>query len=379
MSSKIIATIHSVFDEAKGPSYSVKRLYEEIYKTQHNVILVDADKRANGNCLEFGHSCSPSIGPAKLCMSSEMYQYLDLLASNKQIALLHNHGLWMMPNVYPGWIAKKYKLPLITSPRGTFSPKAWNSGSKIKKVFWPLIQKPALTPTTCFHATAYSEYEDIRNMGYKQPVAIIPNGIDIPFGYTKQSAPLKTLLFLGRIHPIKGLDMLLPAWQILQKEYPDWQLKIVGPDNDGYLPVLKTQSQKLQLQRIQFIGGLYEHQKWQAYHDADLYILPTYSENFAMSVAEALASGTPAVVTKGAPWRELEEVNAGKWVDIDTEAITDGLRQMMKKSSAELMIMGQNGKQLMQDKYSWQHIATLMTEVYEWVMKGGSTPSTIKM
>ena len=93
---------------------------------------------------------------------------------------IHNHRLWMMPNVYPGLVARKHNVPLVISPRGTLSEWAFQHGSVVKRLFWPLVQKPALTATSCFHATAESEYKDIRRMGFRQPVAIIPNGIDIP-------------------------------------------------------------------------------------------------------------------------------------------------------------------------------------------------------
>ncbi len=375
----IIATIHSTVDEAKGPSYSVRRLYEEMIRIGDSILLVDADARENVKPLSFGKSFFPGVGPAKLGRSPTMNQYLAKLAKTNKISLLHNHGLWMMPNVYPGQIARKYKLPLITSPRGTFAKHAWESGSKVKKIFWPLLQKPALEATTCFHATAESEYEDIRRMGYKQPVAIIPNGVDILSGYVKQQNNLKTLLFLGRIHPIKGLDMLLPCWQKLQHEFPDWQLRIVGPDSGGHLIEMKNLSNKLNLCRINFIGGLYEHEKWQEYYNSDLYVLPTYSENFAMSVAEALAAGVPSVVTKGAPWSSLEKINAGLWVDINQDELLSGLRRMMQKSSSELLSMGQNGKILMEQNYSWQSIAKQMHDVYTWVLNGGIAPSSVRL
>lgn len=376
---KLYATIHSIADEAKGPSYSVRRLYEEMNNQGHQVILVDADYQANVAVPFFSKSFAPGFGPAKLGRSPEMAKYLQQQAAAGEIKLLHNHGLWMMPNVYPGWVARKYDIPLITSPRGVFAKAAWESGSKIKQLFWPLLQRPALVPTVCFHATAESEYLDIRRMGYTQPVAIIPNGIDLPEGFQKQSGEFKTLLFLGRIHPIKGLVMLLEAWSALEQNFPEWQLKIVGPDNVGHLRELQDLQHKLNLQRVIFADAVYESQKWQEYHNADLFVLPSYSENFAMSVAEALACGVPAVVSKGAPWQELETYHAGAWVNIDSSSFANSLKHMMQKSSIELVEMGQNGRKLMQDKYSWVMVATMMAELYSWVLDGGVPPRFVRL
>lgn len=382
MTEKVYATIHSIVDEAKGPSYSVRRLYDEIIKQGRNVVLVDADFQLGVSLPSFSMSFLPGYGPAKLGRSPDMYRYLKKEATNGSITLLHNHGLWMMPNVYPGWIAKRYKIPLITSPRGTFAPAAWNSGSKIKKLFWPLLQKPALDKTVCFHATSYSEYLDIRRMGYKQPVAIIPNGIDVPelsITQLDSSSDMKTLLFLGRIHPIKGIDMLLYAWSTLQHEFQNWQLKIIGPDNNNYLATLKEIANRLKLQRVIFGGAIYGDRKWREYHDTDLYVLPTHSENFAMSVAESLAMATPVVVTKGAPWSEVETSNSGRWVEINSDAILVGLREMMQKPTDELQRMGLNGANLMISRYSWSGIANNMIKLYHWVLHGGDVPAFVRL
>lgn len=377
MLDKIFATIHSIADEAKGPSNSVRQLYSAMVKAGNQITLVDADYSSSVNLPDFSKSFPSGHGPAKLGRSPQMYNFLNEQAKAGQIKLLHNHGIWMMPNVYPGQIASKYNIPLVTSPRGTFADKAWHSGSKFKHLFWRFYQKPALVPTVCFHATAFSEYEDIRRMGYRQPVAVIPNGIEIPSGYTKQPQQLKTLLFVGRIHPIKGLDMLLTAWQCLESSFPDWQLKIVGPNSNGYLEELQKLKHHLKLMRVSFTGPMYGSDKWQEYHNADLTVLPTNSENFAMSVAESLACGIPAVVTKGAPWAGLEQNNCGLWVDINSGAIAEGLSKMMMQGTETLSMMGLNGKNWMINEFSWEQLAQQMEQLYSWILNNGDKPQFV--
>ncbi len=191
--------------------------------------------------------------------------------------------------------------------------------------FWRLMQKPALGATSCFHATAESEYKDIRRAGFRQPVAIIPNGIDLPPITLKHRGNARTLLFLGRVHPSKGLDLLLPAWRAVQDRFTDWRLIIAGPDNGGYLKRVQTLSDQLQLKRIEFLGELKGEQKWEAYREAELFVLPTYSENFGMTVAEALAAGVPAIVSKGAPWPGLEMRRVGWWIDVGLDPLVTSL------------------------------------------------------
>lgn len=245
-------------------------------------------------------------------------------------------------------------------------------GSKAKRIFWPLLQRPALRGAACFHATAESEYRDIRRLGFLQPVAIIPNGIDVPVLPDRSPHPQRTLLFLGRIHVVKGLDMLLPAWRAVQENFPDWRLVIAGSDEgyrgtSGYLAEVKALAQRLGLQRVEFPGPLYGQDKRQAYRNADLYVLPSYSENFGMTVAEALSVGTPVIVSRGAPWSGLEENGAGWWIEIGVPPLIASLKYALARSPAELACIGKQGRLWMQEQFSWRSIGARMTATYRWL------------
>jgi glycosyltransferase involved in cell wall biosynthesis len=137
-----------------------------------------------------------------------------LLVAGKRIDLLHNHGAWMMPNIYAGRAALKRNRPLVFSPRGMFSEWAWGRSSRRKRLVWVLGQKDAVAAATCFHATAESEAEDIRRLGFRQPIAVVPNGVDLPppAPETGQRGRTHRVLFLSRIHPKKGIPLLLEAW-----------------------------------------------------------------------------------------------------------------------------------------------------------------------
>ena len=301
-----------------------------------------------------------------------MYRWLRAQCTSGQVDVVHNHGMWQMNSVYPAWATRQTGVRLVYSPRGAFSLWAMKHGSGAKRLFWPLFQRQALRQADGFHATAESEYQDIRRLGFRQPVAIIPNGIDLPELPDRRHSPARTLLFLGRVHVVKGLDLLLPAWKMVQEIYPDWRLVIIGGDDGyhgatGYLEQIKRQASELGLKRIHFLGSLYGEQKLQAYRDAELYVLPSYSENFAVTVAEALSMETPAIVSKGAPWSGLTEQGAGWWIDIGVEPLTNCLKDVLSRSPDQLAAMGRRGREWMRRDFSWDGIGIRMAETYRWL------------
>ena len=374
---RVVHTIPSIEQLAAGPSYSVLRLCEMQFLSDVDIKLCSVGSASETPGAAFSKLFSPGLGPKRLGASSAMQKWLSTAASQGNVDLFHNHSLWMMPNVYPGMIAKKTGTPMMTSPRGTLSPWAMQSGSVVKKLFWPLLQRRSIQQTTCFHATSIAEYEDIRRLGFQQPIAVIPNGIDIPELPSKVLRDDRVLLFLGRIHPIKGLDILLPAWKVLQDQYPDWKLKIIGPDHRGYLRTVKKLASNLGLERIEFCTPVYGEAKTKAFSDADLFVLPSYSENFGVSVAESLALGTPALVTKGAPWQGLVDNKAGFWVDGNLESLLKGLESAMGHSRDKLTRLGVNGRKWMQREYSWKEINGKMVKTYDWIINGGAVPPWI--
>lgn len=369
---RVVHTVSAISEEASGPTYVVKRLCESLIEQDCDSTIAALDWVPLQLQPDYLKTFPLGLGPRRLGRSPEMKSWLNEEAKLHEVDVIHNHGLWMMPNIYPAHVASKYDIPLLVAPHNTLSDWSLRSGSKLKRLFWPLIQKPALAPTTCFHATAESEYMDIRKQGFKQPVAIVPNAIDIPHLPERGKSRNRTLLFLGRIHPEKGLDILLPAWCAVQDRFPDWNLRIVGSDDgfykpSGYLVQIQHLARELGAKRVEFSGTLYGGDKWQAYRDADLFVLPSYSENFAVTVAEALVAGIPAVVSKGAPWQGLEAHEAGWWVDVGIDPLVAGLTKALATSDEKLLAMGLRGRAWMERDFSWQRIGQQMMETYRWL------------
>jgi glycosyltransferase involved in cell wall biosynthesis len=376
---RVIHVIPSITEEAAGPSYSVPRLCESLIDNDVELELVALGSVNITTNLPYLKTFPLGLGPKRLGISPKMRNWLKQEVKSGHADIIHNHSLWMMPNVYPLSAVRGSKCPLVVSPRGTLSKYALNRSALQKKIFWYLLQASVLREAKCLHATAESEYEDIRRLGFKQPVCILPNGIDVPPLVEKVSGGRKQLLFLGRIHPIKGIDNLLHAWQAVEHRYPEWDLHIAGPDNGGYLAKMQALAKELQLSRVVFAGPLFGDDKLRAYRKANLYVLPSHSENFGMTVAESLAAGTPAIVTKGAPWGGLEEEKAGWWVDIGVKSLVDCLDQALSMLPEQLAEMGNAGREWMIRDYSWERIGLELKGVYRWLLEGGELPSSVRL
>lgn len=373
----VVHIVPSIANEASGPSYSVRRLCENLAELNVDPVLLTLSPPPL-TPPDFLKTFPVALGPHRLGWSPRMNDWLRSEARSGRIQLIHNHGLWGMPNVYAGEAAKRFDLPLVVAPRGTLTRYAFASGSPVKRLFWPLLQKPALAATTCFHATGEAEYLDVRRMGYDQPVAVIPNGIDIPPYDRPAPGELRTLLYLGRLHPEKGLEMLLQAWRRVCGSFPEWDLRIVGPDRQNHLARLRELAAELRLERVAFDGPAYGRDKLTAYRAADLYVLPSPSENFGVSVAEALAAGTPAITTTGAPWAGLQREGAGWWTDISAEALAATLDEALSCSPESLTEMGKKGRDWMQRGFSWPKLADDTLQLYDWLQGKDERPSFVR-
>ena len=370
----LIHSIPSIAKEDSGPTYSVVKLCEQLIATSKvhlRLIGLDWDEKSSSS-VPFFLGFPIGFGGKRLGRSPLMLMAMRKWALNKEISLLHAHGMWQMNAIYPAHLSRKFQIPLVFSPRGSLSVWALNNGSILKFFFWPLLQKPALNDVTCFHATSSMEYQEIRALGFTQPIAVIPNGVDSKI-FDLNGVRSKFLLYLGRIHPKKGIDQLLRAWGLIQDNYPDWSIKIAGDDvgyhgSTGYLDHLKHLSSKLNLKRVEFLGAVYGFQKEALYKKSSIFVLPTHSENFGMTVAEALSFALPAIVSQGAPWRGLIDSNSGWWVENDPKLLSEAISMALSLPENELRVMGLNGRNWVAQDFSWDSIAKKMNQVYEWLL-----------
>lgn len=376
---KIVHVVPTVSQEADGVADVARNLCQSMAASNIDVRLAALDWKPLIIQPTYWKTFPIGLGPRRLGISPQMRRWLQAEAKSNSVDVIHNHGLWMMPNVYAGNACLKSSAHLVFSPHGAMSTWALGRSKLIKDIFWKFFQEPAMQATACFHATAVSEFEDIRNRGFRQPVCIIPCGVHVqPLEQTPHTLR-RQLLFLARIHPIKGVENLLHAWQVVECNFPDWDLHIVGPDNDGYLLEIQELVEKLRLKRVIFRGPLYGDDKLQAYRDASLYVLPTHSENFGITVAEAMSAGTPVIVTKGAPWPGVATNGAGWWIEIGVEPLITCLESALSSSPQRLMAMGKAGHDWMKRDFAWTTISDKFFQTYQWLTSGGKVPPWVKL
>lgn len=379
---KIIQVIPSI-ESTGGPSYTVPLLCDAMAALGWDVslhALKPFTKQPPKYTKLHLHEAWPIL--PNLGISPRMQ--FALAREAKTANIMHNHSLWMLPNVYPGWATKPGPCKLVVSPRGTLSDWALNRSQRQKKVFWHLLQKQVFDRAACIHATSTQEYEYVRKTGYGGPVMLLPNPIEVPAKWkdntpSTDTSTRKRLLFLARIHPVKGVDMLLDAWAQLEADFPDWQLDIVGPDNGGYLDKMKERSQQRQLTRVTFVGEVAGEAKEQVYRQASLYVLPTHTENFGVTVAEALARGIPAITTFGAPWEGLHHKRCGWWIPIGVEPLVASLQEALATPTEILRDMGSRGRAWMFEDFSPEVLAKRTIEAYRWLSYGGIAPQHIQL
>lgn len=281
--------------------------------------------------------------------------------------VVHIHGTWTPILAVASHLARGRSIPVVVSPHGCLEPWALQHRGRKKKLALAFYQKRVFTTASMMVATARQELESIRQLGIETPVAVIANGVDMPPERAQLESSQRKLLFLSRIHPKKGLPDLVAAWASVRQ--PGWRIVIAGPDEDGHLQDVRAQIDALSLDGdFEFTGLVAGDRKEMLFSEADVFVLPTYSENFGIAVAEALARGLPVITTTGAPWEEIKSRRCGWWVQPGVDGIAQALVAAMNTPREELSEMGLRGIQLVKEKYSWDQIGRSALQAYQWML-----------
>jgi glycosyltransferase involved in cell wall biosynthesis len=383
----VFLTIAGIDPESGGPSRCVPSLAHGLAHQGIDVSLLtlcsDRNVLKSKETYEYalyGFEFKGS-GISKLKAVERLRQ--DLCIQVREFAghsIIHDNGIWLLSNHAAVSVARKTRTPSVVSTHGMLSPWAINHKALKKKIAWQLYLKRDLCAVDLIHATSQQEAECIFESGLHKPVAIVPNGVDVPPWRERTATGIdkKTILFLSRIYPVKGLLNLVNAWQ--QIKASDWRIVVAGHDEAGHQKEVMAAVHAAGLQDwFEFVGPVGDNDKWNRFFNADLFVLPSFSENFGIVVAEALACGVPVITTTGTPWQELITHKCGWWVDVGVQPLVDALVNAISLSDSERSAMGIRGRQLVESSYGWDKIASEMLSVYEWILRGGSPPPCVRI
>lgn len=283
---------------------------------------------------------------------------------NEKPDIVHINGIWSPQNWGFQKVAQELNIKVLLSPHGMLESWILEHNPLKKKLALFLFQNKAIRKVDHIHATAQMEKDSIRKLDFKNEITIVPNGIDLSECKSfKERYGTKKIVFLSRIHPKKGIEILLEAWR--NSDTKGWNLEIAGSGEDAYTASLIQSCQDLP--NVHFIGAVYQEAKWNFLRSADVMVLPTYSENFGIVVAEALAVGVPVITTTGTPWQDLENYNCGWWIDLSVDKLQETLLEVFKLPVDKLQKMGSDGKRLVEEKYDIQAIGKKMVELYNTI------------
>jgi glycosyltransferase involved in cell wall biosynthesis len=354
---KVLHIIASLDESTGGPARSVPQTCVELAKLGVEIEII---------CQPHPKSVKIPVLPnltVRFLNLRELYRFgrkLDRSATN----LIHLQHIWHPYIALMARAARKKNIPYIITPRGMLEPWIMARNTWKKKLAMTLYQHRDLRKAALLHVTCEEEKQHIRKLGFKQEIAVIPNGLDLSqVPKAKEDYGTQKVVFLSRIHPKKGIELLLRAWRQLNTAC--WTLEIAGYGDPAYIEQIREQITRYQLRNVKLVGPQYGEAKWDFLKSADLLVLPTWSENFGIVVAEALAVGVPVITTTGTPWQELETHHCGWWIDLTIENLVKSLTQAINTKPLQLKELGSNGIKLIENEYKIQTITKKIIELYE--------------
>lgn len=362
---KVVHYIPSIDRTSGGVGFYMQLLAAELGKlTELHVVTVKSENELKLENCEIHYISSGIFGSAK----EEWCTILKRVNPD----VVHVNCCWMPQCAFTQKWAQQLGYKVVLTPHGMLEP--WI----VKRNYWTkklpalvLYQCKAVERANVIHATAESEKANLLALGYNTNIKIVPNGVEVKNIEMKESwTKTKKILFLSRVHVKKGIEFLIGAAAQLRTELDGYEFIIAGEGDQTYIDSLKQRCKEQGVDHLfNFCGGIYGDKKWELFRQADVFVLPTYSENFGIVVAEAQASGTPVITTTGTPWEELNTYKCGWCVSPTQSAITEAIRQALNTPVEELKEMGMRGRELMEQNYSTDAVARKMDELYKSILK----------
>ncbi len=373
---RICHVVPSLEERHGGPSRSVRALANTQAAANPSIRLLSTwdprQARPETGPDQARISLHPREWPQRLCRSRRLRR--QLLA--EPVDCLHHHALWLLPLRYAREAARQHDCPLVISPRGMFSGWALEHHRWRKRLAELLVHPGAFAAAAGWHATSAEEAAAIRRLGFTQPVCVAPNGVELPeesaLHARRQSwlntfpelARRRVALFYSRFHDKKRVRELMAVWG--SRPRGDWMLLVAGLPEQYQAAALAAEAAALPHgDSIRVVDSTGLPQPFAA---AELFLLPSHSENFGLVIAEALAAGVPALVTDTTPWRELDRVDAGRCVA--WPGFAPALDALLAASPAELASLGRNARQWAAREFTWERAARLTLDFYRHLARG---------
>lgn len=374
--------------QAGGFFQSVRRLSQTLQTTGTQVsVYALRDTHSESDAAEWGDlppRLFDPLGPATLGFGRGMTG--ALLAGDHD--LVHQHGIWQFLSCSVGAWRKRTDRPVVISPRGMLDPWALNNSVWKKRLAAAFYERANLSGASCIHALCEAERLAIRAYGMRGPVAVVPNGVDPAMGDGPASAPswasripdgAKVMLFLSRIHPKKGLAVLIEAMAAAGPDAARWHLAVAGWDQGDHQAELEALVDARGLdRRVHFVGPMFGEEKRASLAAADAFVLPSFSEGLPMAVLEAWAFRLPVLMTPQCNLPEGARHGAAIEVQPVAAGLMEGLLRLAAMSDGDRGDMGRNGRALVEAHFSWDTIGDRMSDVYRWACAGGGAPAWVE-
>lgn len=281
--------------------------------------------------------------------------------------VVHINGCWQPQLLLFQRAAQSLRIPVVLSPHGMLEPWIVKRHYWTRK--WPAIQlyqRGLIKRADYLHATADTEKDNLLRLGWNARITVIPNAVNIEELPLKDNWKIKRrIVFMSRLHVKKGLELLFEALSHLKPDLDGYEVIIAGEGEPDYVETLKKAAISFGLSEVViFVGGVYGAEKVSLLQSADFFVLPTYSENFGIVVAEALACGTPVITTHGTPWKVLEESECGWYIPVGVNALKKTLREAISVTEETIERMGRNGRRLVEKQYTDKSVASRFFEKY---------------
>lgn len=377
--------VHNLDNSYGGPAKSIPYLMEylkDLGHSQEAISLRFNDNESNEVVQKFG--LNSTTFPAWFSNSTAYSPFLKRHLINRilesEYQIIHYHNLWNYIPLVANQVANKLSVPIVVSPRGNLYP--WNLKKSYlkKKLYMDIFQRGYFDAADCIHVTSKDELQAVKDLGFRAPVALIPNGVDLKEFENLESKKVhcsnlgldhncKYILYMGRIEEKKGLYFLFEAFVDFVKTNTEWQIIVAGPiyDRDYYHKCKNFIENSGYGTSIKWVGMVSGSQRIDAYGSADLFVLPTHSENFGIVVAEALAAGLPVITTDGTPWIEIRNEFAGYIVSLSRQSIFLAMENFNRLNNRDKDKMISSAKNIAK-RYSWKKPAEDMQMLYQWLL-----------